>query len=68
MPARTNWSAIEIPLILVLAGMAKEPLMFVNGGVVVSFMLLSMTGVGASVPLPVIGQTSPVLGTSVFVT
>ena len=57
-----------MPEILVLAGIANDPLMSVSGGVDVSFTLLSSTGVAASVPVPAIGQTIPVLGLSVFVT
>jgi hypothetical protein len=49
-------------VILVLAGIDKDPLMVVSGGVDVSFMLVSRTGAAASVPVPAIGHTTPVSG------
>ena len=55
-------------MILVLAGIDKDPLTVVSGGVDVSFVLVSRTGAAASVPVPAMGHTTPVLGLSVLVT
>src|SRR5271169_769310 len=63
--AVTSCSAIVIPSVVVTAGYEAVPSMLMSPGGPCVSLDMSMAGVAASVPLPVIGQTAPDGGLSV---
>src|SRR5262249_54177299 len=68
MPCSTSWSAIVLPTVCAAGMTGATPSMLVTDridGGVISFTV-SNWGVGASIPVPPMGHTSGLAGTSVF--
>src|SRR6266436_4859629 len=67
MPLSASWSAIVLPTVFGAASKPKLPSTSIREqGAVHSLPELSIAGVAASVPVPEIGQTAPLLGVSKF--
>src|ERR1700737_661258 len=68
MPCSASWSAIVLPTVFGAASKPKVPSISISEqGAVHSLPEVSIGGVVASVPVPKIGQTGPLLGLSKFV-